>query len=202
MGTFWKCVLVKFVLTKFVLTKDLVYVHKLLVHGHCLESGLHSPLSRSFQCPLINTLKRLHVRYSEVGQKLIKPKKSAQKNYMISFLLDLKAPKEGVSGSSIIIIKLVIWHFNHWIFPRVGCKPCQAGISIVLMLMASWCVFYRCIILWWCCWVSLRPNATWLASLAAHFLIHGMHVAHLPCAAPYNRPTIWWNLFWSSTFIF
>ena len=75
-------------------------VVKFLTKGLCSESGLHSPLSRSFRCPLINTLKRLHVRYSEVGQKLIKPKKSAQKNYMISFLLDLKAPKEGVSGSS------------------------------------------------------------------------------------------------------
>ena len=29
----------------------------------------------------------------------------------------------------------------------VQSKPRQAGISIVLMLMASWCVFYRCIIL-------------------------------------------------------
>ena len=35
----------------------IVIVHKLLVHGHCSESGLHSLLSRSSRCPGLRPLK-------------------------------------------------------------------------------------------------------------------------------------------------
>ena len=39
----------------------IVMVHKLLVHGHCSESGLHSLLSRSSRCPRANLFESIKV---------------------------------------------------------------------------------------------------------------------------------------------
>ena len=57
-------------------------IHKLLVHGHCSESGLNSLLSRSSRCPWFNTVARDSTH--DLFSKIVRPFNSTTKNTLAS----------------------------------------------------------------------------------------------------------------------
>ena len=72
----------------------IVIVHKLLVHGHCLESGLHSLPSRSSRCPRLNTLMRIKKMCMAIeGYPIVPPHSVRKKCYNQDFFEIIEAKR-------------------------------------------------------------------------------------------------------------